>query len=215
MTLREDFQRARSDREKAARRLEILDAAEALLKERRDNKFAISTIAEKVGVSKSTIFLYFSNREELLATLYARAGDAFFTQFRGKLHAGMSDEAFCEAFIDSGIDNPAVIILRAMMASAMAQSLSQEFIAPAYEEVIHSRAAAATDAEEVLGLEAGRGTALIKAFINLMCGAAQADVLAHIDQEDLPEIVVERVRVIGLRDSFMSGALLVVSGARC
>ena len=60
----------------------------------------------------------------------------------------------------------------------------------------------------------GQGVPLIKAFINLMCGASQTDVLAHIDRDDLPETVMERVRAIGIRESFLSGAMLVLNGVR-
>ena len=59
MNIREDFLRPRTDQENAARRTAILDAAEALLLESHNQRFSISSVAKRVGVSQSTIFLHF------------------------------------------------------------------------------------------------------------------------------------------------------------
>mgnify|MGYP003656037198 CR=1 FL=1 len=119
MAIREDFQRARSDHEKAARRVEILDAAE-------DERFAVSALAARVGVSKSTVFLYFGNKEEMLLAVYERAFMRAFRQLGERLTPGMSGKAFAVAFIDSMIDHPSLLIVRAQLARTIERNVSLE-----------------------------------------------------------------------------------------
>lgn len=212
MNIREDFVRARSGREKAARRVEILDAAEALLRDSGNDRFAISTVAERVGVSKSTIFLYFSNKEELLLSLYTRATEAFFDRFKSRLHPGITPREYCEAFIDSALENPNMLVLRTMLASTIERAVSPASLIAAKQDVLHFGAAAAYETEFVLGLESGKGGILLKALINLTAGAAQADIMPFVDLDSVPEDVARLIRLGETRSSFLSGAELVLEG---
>ena len=51
--MREDFVRPRSERENAVRRAAILDAAEALVLETHNQRFSISDVAKRIGVSQA------------------------------------------------------------------------------------------------------------------------------------------------------------------
>jgi AcrR family transcriptional regulator len=63
MALRE---RARTSEDKEQRRRAILDAARALFAERGLAGFAMTEVAERAGVVKGTLYLYWPTREELL-----------------------------------------------------------------------------------------------------------------------------------------------------
>ncbi|MEZ6013298.1 MAG: helix-turn-helix domain-containing protein [Hyphomonas sp.] len=214
MVIREDFLRARSEPERIARRAEILDAAEKVLSDSPDDRFSISDVANRIGVSKSTIFLYFRNKEELLAAMYTRVGEAFFQRLRSRLRRGMTDMEFCEAFIDSSAECPSLVTMRAMISNTISGSLSQSFVSPTFEAIYRTRTTAVAEAEEVLGLEPGQGRVLIKAFMNLMCGAAQVSVLRYIRTEGLKPAMVEAMRASDARTSFLSGAELLMKGIR-
>lgn len=213
MPIREDFQRARSNLEKAARHVEILDAAEVLLLEFGNERFAISALADKVGVSKSTIFLYFASKEELLLALYSRAYQAFFETLRRKLDPGMSGRAFCEAFIDSALANPTGLVLRAHLARTIERSVSLNSLITSKQEILVAGLKVAAELESVLGLESSHSVRLLLSLINLMAGAAQADVQPFIDMEGLPDDVVWLIQVADTRTAFMSGAEFVFIGA--
>jgi len=214
MAIREDFVRARSEPERAARRAEILDVAEKVLRESPDDRFSISDIASRIGVSKSTIFLYFRNKEELLAAMYTQVAAAFFQRFRSRLRPGMTDQEFCEAFIDSSEECPSLVTMRAMISSTISGSLSQSYVAPTFDAIYRTRTDAVAEAEEVLGLEPGQGRTLIKAFMNLMCGAAQVSVMRHIRTEGMTHEMVEALRTSDACVSFLSGAELLMKGIR-
>ena len=63
MALRE---RARSNEDKALRRRAILDAARTLFAARGLAGFAMADVAERAGVARATLYLYWPTREELL-----------------------------------------------------------------------------------------------------------------------------------------------------
>lgn len=215
MNIREDFLRLRTDQENAARRAAILDAAEALLLESHNRRFSISSVAKRVGVSQSTIFLHFHNREELLTSLYTRVGQNFFTTFLGRVHEGISDEAFCETFIDTALEFPAFRIMRPMIMRFVEESLNQAYIHEGIKDIYRFRVSAADQVEDLLQLQPGQGRRLMKALVNLMCGSVQADIkklLATDDGES--EEVTGAIKSFDYRASFLSGAELIMTGIR-
>jgi AcrR family transcriptional regulator len=214
MNIREDFMRPRSERENAARRAAILDVAEALVLETHNQRFSINNVASRLGVSQSTIFLHFRNREELLTTLYTRVGKNFFETFLSRVHEGMSDKAFCEAFIDTAVEFPGFRLMRPMIMRIVEESLNQEYIHDAVKEIYLYRMAAADKVENMLKLEPGQGRRLMKSFVNLLCGAVQADIGKLLAMEKLDENVTDGVRSFDLRDAFLSGAELLMTGIR-
>ena len=214
MNIREDFMRPRSDRENAARRVAILDVAEALVLETHNQRFSINNVASRLGVSQSTIFLHFRNREELLTMLYTRVGKNFFETFLSRVHEGMSDKAFCEAFIDTAVEFPGFRLMRPMIMRVVEESLNQDYIHDAVKEIYLYRTAAADKVEELLKLEPGQGRRLVKSFVNLMCGAVQADIGKLLATEKLDEDVTDGVRSFDFRDAFLSGAELLMIGIR-
>ena len=215
MNIREDFLRPRTERENAVRRTTILEAAEALLLESRNQRFSISNVAKRVGVSQSTIFLHFRNREELLTSLYTRVGQNFFTTFLSRLHEGISDEAFCEAFIDTALEFPGFRIMRPMIMRVVEESLNQDYINEAIKEIFRYRTSTADQVEELLHLKPGQGRRLMKALVNLMCGSIQADIKRLLAMDDgQSEEVTSAIRSFDFRASFLDGAHLLMTGIR-
>lgn len=214
MGIREDFLRPRTDSENAARRAAILGTAEALVLESSGHRLSIAAVAERVGVSQSTIFLHFGNREGLLATLYTHAGRVLFEDFMHRLKPGMSDLEFCEAFSDSWQTFPLFQVMRPMVMRTIAESLSERTVQAALREVFGFRHNAAPAVEEALGLEPGQGILLLRNLANLACGAAQVDVQTLFNLENLSEDIANFVRANDFRASFLRGAILLIKGIR-
>nr|WP_321361271.1 helix-turn-helix domain-containing protein [uncultured Hyphomonas sp.] len=214
MSMREDFVRPRSERENAARRAAIIDAAEALVMESSNQRFSIGDIAKRVGVSQSTIFLHFRNREELLTTLYVGASKKFFETFVSKLHEGMSDRAFCEAFADTMVERPAFRLMRPGIMRVVKASLNKDYILEAVKESDLFREAVADQVDEIMKLKPGEGRILMKAFVNLMCGAVQTDISGFLATEHMDEAVAERIQLFDFRYAFLCGSELLMKGVR-
>ncbi|HMX57780.1 MAG TPA: TetR/AcrR family transcriptional regulator [Leptospiraceae bacterium] len=59
----------RKEREKAQRRTSILDAARQIIKEKPYDSIIMEDIANRLELSRATLYLYFKNKEEIYATL--------------------------------------------------------------------------------------------------------------------------------------------------
>jgi AcrR family transcriptional regulator len=77
--------RAIATEDKAERRQEILDAVEALYLEHPDRMPNVAEVAEKAGVAKGTVYLYFPGKEEMLLALHELHVERFFSQLGKKL----------------------------------------------------------------------------------------------------------------------------------
>jgi AcrR family transcriptional regulator len=101
----------RRARQKEALRQQILDAAAALFLEQGYDGFSLRQVAERIGYSATTIYLFFKSREELLFTL----ADDGFTRFGAQIAEAATAHAdprarlvaIGRAYIDFGIKNPA------------------------------------------------------------------------------------------------------------
>jgi len=65
--------KAREDREKDIRRQHILDSAEVVMQRVGLNKLSISAVAKEAKLAAGTLYLYFKNKEELIAQLVLKA----------------------------------------------------------------------------------------------------------------------------------------------
>ncbi|MFZ3474110.1 TetR/AcrR family transcriptional regulator [Streptomyces sp. 4.24] len=69
MTTPTNFQRARSEEQRAARRRAILDAAAAMLTEMPVAQVTLNELARRAGLAKSNVLRYFESREDVLLEL--------------------------------------------------------------------------------------------------------------------------------------------------
>jgi AcrR family transcriptional regulator len=102
--------RQRREQQKQELRQAIVDAAAALFLEYGYQGFSLRQVAERIGYSATTIYLYFADKDDLLFTV---AEDGF-GRFGAQLDAaaGASDplerlHAIGRAYVDFGLANPA------------------------------------------------------------------------------------------------------------
>ena len=77
--------RAIATEDKAERRQEILDAVEGLYLRHPDRMPSVAEVAEKAGVAKGTVYLYFPSKEEMLLALHELHVQRFFQALGKKL----------------------------------------------------------------------------------------------------------------------------------
>ncbi len=111
----------RREKQKQDLRRLILDAASQLFLEKGYEKFSLRQVAERIGYSATTIYLYFENKDELILTVVADG----FRDFDHKMEdiaRGAGDplqriEALGRAYIEFGLQNPALYRLMFMQRS--------------------------------------------------------------------------------------------------
>lgn len=84
--------RARNEDEKEERRRDILAAATALFEERSFAGTTMAEVAERVGVSKGALYLYFRTKEELFLALLEHELAAWFDEVEAQLGAPAAAE---------------------------------------------------------------------------------------------------------------------------
>jgi AcrR family transcriptional regulator len=102
--------RQRRDQQKHEVRQAILDAAAALFLEHGYQGFSLRQVAERIGYSATTIYLYFADKDDLLFTVAEEGFGRFGAQLQAA--AGTTDPlerlaAIGRTYVDFGLANPA------------------------------------------------------------------------------------------------------------
>jgi AcrR family transcriptional regulator len=87
------FKRARSEEQRAARRQTILDTAAAMLTEMPVSQVTLNELSRRVCLAKSNVLRYFESREAVLLELSDAATNAWLTDLRAELRAGVEPTA--------------------------------------------------------------------------------------------------------------------------
>jgi AcrR family transcriptional regulator len=102
--------RHRQEQEKQELRQTILSTAAELFLEQGYEHFSLRKVAERIGYSPTTIYLYFRDKDDLLFTIV----DESFTRFRGQMQTAAESQedpwerlvALGRAYIAFGVQNP-------------------------------------------------------------------------------------------------------------
>lgn len=103
--------KARRNLQKAEVRQAILSTASTLLCEQGYHGFSLRKLAERIGYTATTIYLYFHDKDDLLATLVAEHFDRW--EERVAQAASQVEDpterlrAFARAYLDFGLNDPA------------------------------------------------------------------------------------------------------------
>ena len=106
-----DGPRSLKDRQREERERLILEAAEELLAEKGYHEMSIDEIAARVGVSKGTVYLHFSSKEELVLAQLAR-------------HAAFRPVGGSSACLRGGADREAAVADGADLRSGLSGALT-------------------------------------------------------------------------------------------
>ena len=102
--------RRRQEQEKLELRQAILNAAADLFLERGYERFSLRQVAERIGYSPTTIYLYFRNKEDLLFTVVEEGFVAFGQQLEKALEEKADPweglMALGKAYITFGMEHP-------------------------------------------------------------------------------------------------------------
>lgn len=107
----QEASRQRREQQKQDVRQAILDAAGALFLEHGYERFSLRQVAERVGYSATTIYLYFTDKDDLLFTIadhgFDRFGQCLTDAATNSGGALQSLHALPRAYLQFGLQNPA------------------------------------------------------------------------------------------------------------
>jgi AcrR family transcriptional regulator len=207
------FQRARTEDQKELRRQAILDAAHAHLIDVGFERFSMGPLARAAGVSRSTLYLYFPTREELLYTLHLQALHAWRDAFLGSVDTGMPTEPILAAFFDSAVRTPLILETLPRVPTVLEHNVS---VACLVDGKRQNRAVAQSVIQtlaQAFGVTEPVAYELTRGLLALLIGTTHGLQRPDVDLEALPEDVQQDLAAMDPRGAFLQSALWLVRGA--
>lgn len=211
---RRHFQRARRDSEKSKRRKTILAAADAHLRADGFDAFSMNVLAQKAGIAKGTLYLYFETREEVLLSLYAEQLSGWCDALERATRKGMSDATFVRRFLETAQADPVFLDLSARLGSVLEHNVSVERLVESKRMMRGVLLPLADHFERCLGLDAGAGVKVLASLTALLLGASQIDAGPSLEGDGIPAEVTEMIELFSCRNVFSAYAPLILAGIR-
>ena len=208
------FQRARTDTQKEQRRRAILDAARARLAEVGFERFSMGPLAKAAGVSRSTLYLYFPTREELLYTLHLEALQAWHDAFFERAGRGIPVEATLAAFFDSAEATPFILETLPRVPTVLEQNISVACLIAGKRQNRAIAQAVMDHLAESLGVTEATAFGLLRGFLALLIGTTHGLRRPDVDMDALPEDVRQELIAMDPRGAFLEAGLWMVQGSR-
>lgn len=208
MTLPPNRKRARSDSEKEARRDAILSAARSLIEEVGIEGVTMNALAVKAGVSKGTLYLYARSKEEIFLALFVEAMDQVVT----RIETVATTDTLIAVMSDAPAEVPLFVPLLARLVAVIELNVAE---APLYYEKrrmfeMGRRVAAVIARLTSASPDSARDASM--ALMLAMQGAAQFDIGAHRDLQNVPEDLADLFACQGFAQTFPPAARLILSG---
>lgn len=192
-------QRARSDAAKDARRTALLAAARALLADRPFAELAMSAVADRAGVAKGTVFLYFPTKEALGLAVVEEWLDEWFDALDsrlGMLRARASAARVAEAVVAVTLARPRLVELLALLGPLLEQNVPRAAAESFKARVLVRSIQLGAALERVLpALAPGEGLQCCLVIHALVIGIHQQAVPAPIIREVLADETFAPLRV--------------------
>jgi AcrR family transcriptional regulator len=172
--------RARRDEQKEDRRFDILVATSVLFKEMPFQVITMAQVAERVGLAKGTLYLYFKTKEELFLAMLEDELSAWFdslSSHMSRLEPGLSAQDLASLIAERlDVDHPVVRLL-GLLHAVLEQNVEPERVIAFKRVVRHFALQAGAELERLLPyLTGGQGTQLILRANALVVGLYQTAV---------------------------------------
>ncbi|QUR68174.1 TetR family transcriptional regulator [Mycobacterium spongiae] len=209
-----DFQRARSDDQKARRRQAIVTAARQHLADVGFESFSMGTLAKAVGIARGTLYLYFETREEVLLALYVEEIQLWVDAVIDATPAGTGAEPFLAAFFRTATDAPLYLQLAARAGSVIEQNISLQRL---IDLKMAARDLAFRVGEHVatlFELTPEQAIGVVTSLLSLLLGVSQMTHPLPVEQGALPPQVQELVQMMDAERLFLDAGLWMLNGVR-
>ena len=165
------FRRARAPERKLERRDAILDVAERCVLRTAFGAICMNDVAGRLGLSKGTLYLYFSTKEALFLGVMRRAFERFFARAGEALGTGRATRAEVADALLTALDSvPALPRLASVLHSSLEHNVSAREIA-AFKHFLREHVVELGERiDRSLGWRAGSGARLLLRFHVLVIG---------------------------------------------
>ena len=206
--------RARSEGQKYERRQAILDAADVHLFEVGFEGFSMGALAQTLGFSKGTLYLYFHTREEVLLALSDLKIAAWASALTQQLNQPLGADEFSESFYSTARRDPTLLPLLMRLDAVIEHNVSIEALIAAKRSMRNQFVQLAGATAHSLNLTAAQGLDLLSALAPLLVGTARSDQGPALQDEDLPADIREFINSFDSHRTFTTNACRIIQGIR-
>ena len=207
-------QRARSSEQKALRRKSVLATAEDYFLEVGYEAFSMAQLAQKAGVSKGTLYLYFATREELFLTLYEESLVRWRHQFMKHLSGPVTDRLFAESLYRTAMNDGVFVPLLTRLEHVIEHNVTLDRVIESKRVFIRQIDVLAEASAECLSLGLPQAREILKTLGVLLIGAARSDQGPYLDREQLPDDIAALVTSFSSEPLFVKNAMRIIEGVR-
>lgn len=173
----------------------ILQAARVVFAEKGYYEARMEDIAERVGVSKRTLYLYFKNKEDLFKAICAAAPQSMQRTFESMLNTNDLMVA-CEAIFDSAINDPYGGLNFEMLAAASRDPELRRTLRQLYESEIEITESFLREMKKKHLLPQGLDAAVLARALIALYDGITVDIVLGLDKNQLRETWLESARVL-------------------
>jgi AcrR family transcriptional regulator len=206
--------RARKDEDKLERRRAILAAGLVLWNETGYGDFTMNAVAERAGVVKGTLYLYFSTKEQLLLTLFMQLLGEFFDDVDTRLEeSGRWSKARVVDVMVEALDSRRELARMLTIAGTILEHNINYAAAAACKTVMveHFARTGSLFDRRLPFLEEGEGAVLLRRFSAIVTGLAQQAFPAAVLQNVYAQPEMSMLRVV-LSDELRELLLAILDG---
>ena len=174
----------------------------------------MAKLAQKSGVVKGTLYLYFKTREELFLTLYERSLARWGRVFMGYLSDPLTSKEFAEALYTTALADGTFVPLLIRLEHVIEHNVAIDRLIQSKRIFIQEVEAIADLTSTSLGLGKGPAREIVKTMGVLLIGATRSDQGPSLDGEVLPGDVEALVASFSSKPLFVKNAVRIIEGIR-
>lgn len=214
MSKRERHNRARTNSEKEDRRQAIIAAAFFYVGLEGFDKVTMAGLAERAGLAKGTLYLYFKTKEEVFLNLFSEVMSQWIDRVISGLEQGSEDEVLIDAIVEASRKTTLFLDLLKHLTITIEANVSDEQLLQARKTYLDQLGRLHTILMQRLGLSDEKAFMLNIAIMTVLQGAAHLDASAARTRENFPDDVRALFAVSKFEPAFRSAAEPLIKGIR-
>ncbi|WP_423822559.1 helix-turn-helix domain-containing protein [Salinisphaera sp. SPP-AMP-43] len=207
MTLRKNKKRARSEKEKEARRAAILVAAQEMIADTGFDGMTMSALARRAGLSKGTLYLYVHSKEELFLALFVDALETLVI----RIEQEATEHNLAELMGRVPQEVPLFLPLLARLVAVIEANVADPPLFEAKRTMHGYGDRVAAVIARISGASLERASETASVLMMAMQGAAQFDITAQRDLATVPDDLKPAFASQAFSERFPMAARLILS----
>ncbi|MDC0507914.1 TetR/AcrR family transcriptional regulator [Luminiphilus sp.] len=208
------IKRARTPAQKSDRKDTILLTAKAQFLQTGYEGFSMAVLAQRAGVAKGTLYLYFGTREEVLMSLYNSEFDRLCATLVSQVTPGFTDREFINAVYRASITDPVFLALHARLSTVIEHNISIAALIASKRGMLEQFNTLIAAIAEHLDLSHTQTMEAFSAFSALLTGCFDGHAPGLLEHEAIPDDVAHFIDLFNMERRFKQNAYHILQGIR-